>query len=106
HGGQTEGGRAAQPDPRRLRWRLRRHPPGGQAKQPCGPRERQPTQEAPPADPSSVLDPHGSLPSRCWSLRPRERRSVTVLLSHKRAQHLTIASRVISPCRGDVISLT
>jgi hypothetical protein len=52
--GSTDVRELDQSDPRRLGRRLRGHPPGVQAKQPCGPHERQLTQEAPPAEPSRV----------------------------------------------------
>jgi hypothetical protein len=63
-GGLTDARNPDEPDPRCLRWRLCGHPSGVQAKQPCGPRERQPTQEPPPAELSSVLRTHRNLSSK------------------------------------------
>jgi hypothetical protein len=62
-GGLTDARNPDEPDPRCLRWRLCGHPPGGQAKQPCGPHERHPSEKSPSAEPSSVLRTHRNLPS-------------------------------------------
>src|SRR5207244_6651166 len=57
------------------RW-LRHNQFGRQAEKAGGPRQRQSTQEPPPADPSYVWRTHENLLSRCWSVRPRAHRVV------------------------------
>ena len=54
--GSTDAGEPSQPEPCRLRRRLRGDRPGVHAKEPRRPCQRHPTQEPPPAEPSSVLD--------------------------------------------------
>jgi hypothetical protein len=59
--GHTDGGIPDQPDPRRLRRRLRSHRPGRQAQDPDGSCQGQPTQKAAPRPPCGVLGTHRNL---------------------------------------------
>ena len=62
--GLTDARGPGQPERGRFRGWLSGDWSGAQAKQPCGPCERQPTQEPPPAALSSVLRIHRNLPSK------------------------------------------
>jgi hypothetical protein len=57
-----------QPERRRFGRRLRSHRPGAEAAEPSRPDKREPSQEPPPAELSSVLGTHRNLLSRCWSV--------------------------------------
>jgi hypothetical protein len=59
-----------------LEWRLGGDGPGTQAQESRRPRECHPLQEPPPTERPSLLDTHGNLPFRCWSVRHRARRPV------------------------------
>src|SRR5215510_12719601 len=62
-----------QPELRGLRRRLRGDRPRAQAEEPRRAYQGPPTQQLPSAELFSILGPHGNLPSRGWSVRPRER---------------------------------
>src|SRR5262249_40669331 len=68
--GSTHAGEPSYPELRRLRRGLCGDPPGGQAKQPGGPRERQAPEEAPAAASSNGWGTHRHLPVRGGSVRP------------------------------------
>src|SRR5262249_162110 len=108
-GGDTDGGNFDQLKLRRLGWRLRSDQLRVLAKEASGPRERQPTQESPPAERSSLLRTHGNHLSRCWSVRYREPwpvgSSALARIDAAPQQGFIWHSALIRPYDGDVIAL-